>query len=156
MPRNPPPLTSFGPELMATLRKAGTEVVEIEFPTYKLACRFQQRIYQLRTSMRFHSHPDYAIATRVGSKLVWGSKAGYHKEPDVRYNAKNVPIPVGDPPAKLIFYPRDSEFAAILSKAKIDVPSVDQTPVTAPSVDGVKDMSFLDDFITENSSDVEK
>lgn len=152
MARKPPPLTSFGPELMETLRKAGTGKVELNFETFSLASRFQQRIYQLRNAMRAHDHPDYPLASRVTSSLLWGKKAGFKDDPETRVNKRNVVHPVANAPCKLIFYPRDSEFGDVLAKANIKVEPI-STSSPANGTRDDNDLSFLDQYI---NSDVKK
>ena len=58
MPRKPPPLSSFGPELQSALRAGAAKETKITFETERIASRFVARLNQLRHAMRAINHPD--------------------------------------------------------------------------------------------------
>jgi len=147
--RKPPPLTSFGPELLSALRRAGQAKVSIEFKQYSLAVRFQQRIYQLRMALQRENHPDYPMTSRVTSRILWGKRANpTWAEPLTRTNSNNVVHPASDAPCILELYPKDSEFVESLNSAgiKIDAPEPIEQQVPATSA---PDLSFLDSYLEE-------
>lgn len=134
------PISSFGPEFLETLRKAARERIVLEFPTYRLAVRFQHRIYTLRSQMQKQKHELYPLVSRVRSSLTFGKKAGYADTP-VKVTRKNVTIPLDtNCPAKIELYPYDMEFRDIVAKAGIIVrpeASLVPEPISAPSIDEI-------------------
>lgn len=66
MPRKPPPLSSFGPELQTALRAGAQQNTKITFSDDRTATRFAARINQLRQAMRAHNHPDADHLYRCG------------------------------------------------------------------------------------------
>lgn len=149
--RKPPPLTSFGPELLSALRRAGQQKVSIEFKQYSLAVRFQQRIYQLRMALQREDHPDYPMTSRVTSRILWGKKANpAWEEPQVRTNSNNVVHPVSDAPCVLEMYPKDSEFMETLSSAGIKVDLPEPTTQGQLPKSSAPDLSFLDSYIEDD------
>lgn len=110
--KTPPPLSSFGPELLATLREGANREVRITFDDPRIAVRFEQRIHQLRRAMKLASAPGWEQLYRCG----------------VRTDLDN--------PRILILAPKDSEFRRFLQDAQIPVdspPDVTEVAIATPS-----------------------
>lgn len=110
------PASSFGPELLALLKKGSTEVVTLSFSLGKDAIRLRHRIHQLRAAMRRDHHPDWQQVYRAQVVLE-----GPHVKPGV---------PDPNKPQKLIVSPRDSEYTQVLKDAGVEV--LAQNPVDLP------------------------
>lgn len=109
------PVSSFGPELMATLLAGATSTRSIEMPWHR-AARFRQRLYMLRQAMGNEQHPQYEDVRRVFIRIVWPD------DTKIKLNSKKVRTPI-DPntPCKVLVGPQDSEYAASLKSAGIEL-----------------------------------
>lgn len=96
-------VSSFGPELLATLLKGARERVEIPCPDQRTMQNLQMRLQMLRGAMQREKHPNYALVTRARTTRTWDA--------DVGPNANCV----------LVVQPNDSQFADIITKAGIHV-----------------------------------
>lgn len=105
------PVSSFGPELMTLLIKASRERVEISCESMRQMKNLQMRIHMLRGAMNKEGHPQYALVTRVHTSCTWDNV----KHPSTK--SKQFPKDATD--CKLVLYPKDSQFAAILEAAGI-------------------------------------
>jgi hypothetical protein len=114
------PVSSFGPELMATLLAGATSEKVIPMP-YREAVRFRLRLYQLRYAMLQENHPQAQNVRRVFIRVIW------HDHVEVVKSSRGVKRPKDrDTPCKVIVAPQDSEYLAALNKAGIQV-GVDDT-----------------------------
>lgn len=91
------PVSSFGAELQATLRKGAQQELEIRFDTPALAIRFRQRINALRKALKDSNHADWEQMYRCGVYID-------PKDPRI-----------------LRLAPRDSEFRSFLQAAGVGV-----------------------------------
>lgn len=123
MPRNPPPLSSFGPELQTALRKGIDREYRITFASHDMATRFKQRVNQLRQAMKHENHADWKNLYRVGL---------YNDRRDSRV---------------VIIAPKDYEFNSFLDAA--GVPDLPPTPPkeSATAIPGPS--GSVDDFLAE-------
>jgi hypothetical protein len=109
MPRkSPPPVSSFGPELLAALLRGGESRLEIKLSSFDLAFSLRQRFYALRKSMRNETHPQTSLAYRCSIAL---------------------PSKEQDGTSILTLRPRDDEFASALRDAGISAPKLDGNPL---------------------------
>ena len=99
------PVSSFGPELLATLLKGSVERVEIPCPSMRVMMALQMRIQMLRGAMARENHEQYALVTRARTSRTWD------KEKD----------PKGDRTSVLVIQPNDSQFTDLIKKAGVDV-----------------------------------
>lgn len=99
------PVSSFGPELMAALKKGAVEKVELKFPSMKAAIFFQHRIHTLRSMMREENHPDAELVSRARTARHW--------------DAAN--DPKGEKGCSLIIQPNDIQFRSIVEAAGVSV-----------------------------------
>lgn len=99
------PVSSFGPELLATLLKGATERVEIPCPSMRVMMALQMRLQMLRGAMGRENHEQYPLVTRARTSRTWD------KESD----------PKGDRTSVLVIQPNDSQFNDILTKAGVTV-----------------------------------
>lgn len=112
-------IESFGPELMQVLLAAGKgEVVTLDFPTRRLAKRFQMRLHMLRQRMREENHHDWKTVMRARTSLKWEKSGG------------------PDDPATLTVMPHDEEFKDVLKnvriggqEVKIEAPRLKEDPL---------------------------
>lgn len=131
MPRIPPPLSSFGPELQAVLRKGADAQVRLRFDSAAMATRFKHRVHSLRLAMKREKHPDWMNVYRCGL--------------------------TDDPsdPCVVVVGPKDAEFRKFIQDVVPDSPA--PAPVTSVDVPtpppGTVD-SFLADVMAE--TDVQK
>lgn len=109
--RNPLPVSSFGPEILAALIKGTQEVVKVEFKNAKIARRFQLRLQQLRGAMKREEHPLADLSQRATTSLLWGERAGVEYKSDTK----------GSSYACVIIRPRDTEFVSAINKAGVRV-----------------------------------
>lgn len=105
MPRKPPPLSSFGPELQKALRAGSETETKITFETEKIAARFCARLNELRKAMRSANHPDtdqlYRCAVlRAGAIVTLKPRdsefAGALKGVEISGPTPGVPVPEGE------------------------------------------------------------
>lgn len=111
MTKSDQPVESFGPELLATLRKGADQEIRITFSDERLVTRFIQRLNQLRLAMKKANHPDWQQLYRCG----------FH--PDLRDRKT------------LIIAPKDSEFRSFLQTAGVDVaapPEITEVRIETP------------------------
>lgn len=119
------PVSSFGAELQATLRKGAQQAFEITFETPQLAIRFQHRINALRAAMKREKHSDWEQLYRCG---VYIDKAD---------------------PKKLIIAPRDSEFRKALAAAGIT--NLEPLPTTEVTITSGPSDNFLAEIVRETA-----
>lgn len=152
------PVASFGNELFSLLIKASRQRVEVEFPTWNLGLRCQQRIHMLRAAMQREGHEKYLIVSKVRTSLLWGSRAGYTDVNNKK--VRNTTTPADKLcPAKLVLQPQDSEFNELIRKAGVEVEPL-ETTIVSPPIHGITGSSpslphpTLDDIL--NSIDAIK
>lgn len=122
------PVSSFGPEVLATLLRGARERFEVSLP-YNEAISFHLRLHSLRRAMREEQHPQLSIVERVTVSVVWGEKAGFPAVPQ-RYNSRNVPYPEDrKTPAKLIVQPHDLRFRNALTRAGVHADELKEDPL---------------------------
>jgi hypothetical protein len=121
----PPPIESFGPELIAALTEGAKARFEVPLP-YNSAVKFRQRIYSLRNAMRLSGHPHYFAVSRTRVQIIWPKETPIHR------SSKGVTWP-RDPQALclLVISPYDSEFADALAKSGIKPQDLDSDPLDA-------------------------
>lgn len=148
--RTPPPVTSFGPEIMAALLRGSKERFEIPMP-YRDAIKFTMRIHSLRHAMRTEGHEQVNVVSMTKVRVLWGERAGLPPVPE-RKNSRNVPYPENsDIPAKVVIEPHDREFAQALIAAGIKAdelkadPLLDFTP--SPNTNGT--VPDADDYLDQ-------
>lgn len=129
------PIESFGPELMAALIAGSTKEFRFEL-RFGDCVKFRRRIHQLRTRMREERHPQAAIVERARVQILWGTAAGFEKEPELKRNSNNYKSP-SDPntPALILIRPYDSEFSAALERAGLKVDTEVGSDLRIPSLD---------------------
>lgn len=119
------PISSFGAELHATLRRGASIKFKITFDTPQLAVRFNQRINQLRNAMKHARHADWENLYRCGCYID-------------RQN-----------PCALWIGPKDHEFRAALEAAGVEVgeaPKIVEVEVSSAPPGSVDDfLSALTD-----------
>lgn len=125
MPKAPDPITSFGAELNATLRKGANQEVRIKFPNQNLAIRFIQRINKLRHAMRQAKHPDWEQMYRCSVTHAFGDKT------------------------TVVLAPKDSEFRSFLAAAGVDSAA---PPPTTEVVVGESEPGNVDSFLADLSA----
>jgi hypothetical protein len=109
MPRkSSPPVSSFGPELLAALLRGGEKPLEVRLPSFETAFALRQRFYALRKSMKVENHHQTSIAYRCSIAL---------------------PSRQSDGSAILTLRPKDAEFSSALRSAGIDLPTLDSSPL---------------------------
>lgn len=99
MPRKPPSLESFSPELKQAWVKASTGVVVLELPSQQTATSLRHRLYKLRTALKAASDPLYLSAQHATIRVE----------------------PRGDGLWALIMEPADSIYKDAFAKAGIGV-----------------------------------
>lgn len=142
-PRNKAPIESFGPELFNALIEGSKRTIDI--PTiYRQAVVFRIRAHQLRHRMREDNHPLYSVAARTRITITWDANT------ETVINKKKIKFPK-DPntPVVLTIAPHDSQFAAALSAAGIDV----KTPLNRDLIGGAttdeEPIPTLDDLLKD-------
>lgn len=119
------PVSSFGAELQATLRRGAQQELVIKFDTPALAIRFRQRINALRKALKDSAHPDWEQMYRCGVYIDPTDKC------------------------KLRLAPRDSEFRQFLQDAGVDVAApVPTTEVTVATPTPGVAPDAADDFLS--------
>jgi hypothetical protein len=108
------PVASFGPEMMAALKKGAVETVTLKFPNLKAATFFHHRIHTLRAAMREENHPDAELVARARAMKVWGAKLGKDYETDFK----------GEKACHVVIQPNDAQFADVMKEAGVEVPQV--------------------------------
>src|SRR6266404_2736573 len=129
MPRkSTPPVSSFGPELLAALLRGGQQELRIPVPNFQTAFALRQRFYALRKSMKAESHPQLAMAQRACIPL---------------------PQEQHDKTALLIIRPHDDEFANILRAAGVQAEELNINPLVEieEPVEGAPPPSWLDGIL---------
>lgn len=134
-PKSDQPLSSFGNELLATLRHGADRELRITFDSAKMAIRFQQRINQFRQAHKKAQVPGWEQLYRCGMHL----------------DDTN--------PRVLVLAPKDSEFRKFLLDAKIEVDSpapVSEVAIHTP-LPGADADSFLSTLVDVTAApEVEK
>lgn len=114
VPKSDQPLSSFGSELLATLRAGADKEIRITFDSPKTAVRFKQRIHQLRQAMKKAQAPGWEQTYRCGVRFA------------------------DDDPKTLILAPKDSEFRSFLRSAQIpeivEPPPVSEVRIAESSI----------------------
>src|SRR5687767_15058970 len=117
-PRKPPPVSSFGPELMAALIRGAKDTFQITMP-YRLAVQFARRVHSLRASMLAENHPAYAMVKRTKVRIAWGESVGLPAIPTWK-NDRGAEYPEDkNDPVKVIIEPHDRAFHDALTAAGI-------------------------------------
>lgn len=126
--RTPKPVESFGPELFQALIEGSKKEIVLELP-YRKAVHFRQRINSLRSAMQRQNHVMYTAVSQATVHVLWGEDAGFNAVPETK-SSTNVRFPVNkNTPAKLTITPADSELAAALKKAGVEVRPLSPDPV---------------------------
>lgn len=141
-PKTKYPVSSFGPELMAFLIRAGRERIMLTFASQqvpeeegseklewdgsgkKKAHAFQRRIHTLRRRMQDEKHPDYRFAARARVSIFWGPNAVLEGAPKEWINDHK-----GDRGAIIVGRPHDTEFGDALKAAGVDVSTPGAPPI---------------------------
>lgn len=110
-PKNPHPIESFDPKLVAALSKGSREEVTVKFPTKRLAHRFQTRLNMLRRRALNLGRPEHKIFARCRVSLRFGEAIGKEGE---GYKKSD-----WNQPAWVVLAPQDVEFASALEAAGI-------------------------------------
>lgn len=105
------PVSSFGPAMMAALKKGAVEKVVLKFPNLKSATFFHHRLHLLRAAMREENHSESALVSRARATKEWGEKLGPAFADDVR----------GLRACHIVIQPNDDQFNSVLEEAGIDV-----------------------------------
>jgi hypothetical protein len=122
-----PAITTFGPEVMATLIEGSRREIVVELP-YRDAIVLRQRMHQLRARMREDKHELASIVSAAKVTIRWGVEVATSKSrKGIKYPTDN------DSLVELIVRPQDSTFRTALEKAgiKVDIPEP-ATPTLAP------------------------
>lgn len=149
MPPNLPkkrryPVSSFGPELMAALKKGAVETVTLKFPNLKTATFFHHRLHTLRAAMRDEGHPDAQLVSRARAVKLWGTKLGKEYEDDHQ----------GNRACHVVIQPNDAQFNEALKEAGIEV-ETPQLPLTPVETEALKSLEIptLDPYADFKGSD---
>lgn len=105
------PVSSFGPEMMAALKKGAVEKLVLKFPNLKAATFFHHRLHTLRSAMREEQHPDAELVSRARASKVWGAKLGEEYANDFK----------GLKACHIVIEPNDAQFNAVLAEAGVTV-----------------------------------
>lgn len=116
------PVSSFGPELLLTLKQGAAGPCRIAFATPALATRFRMRVNELRLAMKRENHPDWPQLYRCGA---------YIDKSDRRV---------------VLLAPRDAEFLSALSAAGIGGSSLQPADPSLPPASEDPADAFLSDL----------
>lgn len=109
------PISSFGAEILATLKEGANKEIRLKFDNETIATRFMHRINALRAAMKREGHTDWEALYRCG----------VHRDQIDR--------------TTIILAPRDSEFRGVLQAAGIPlteaVPPVSEYKIKSPGFD---------------------
>lgn len=140
-----PALTTFGPEIMASLVEGSRREVVIELP-YRDAIVLRQRMHQLRARMREDKHPLCTIVSAAKVTIRWGPEVPTSRSRrGVHYPTNNQSL------VDLVIRPQDSTFRLALEKAgiKIDLPE----PVFAHEASGTETPEhIIESFLKEKKT----
>jgi hypothetical protein len=134
-PRPKDPIDSFGAEVFNALVEGSKRRIELLMP-YNDAVRLRLRIHRLRSQMRKEGHQLYGLVLKAELRI--------ELPPNIptKVSSRGVHTPVDKTTVvKLVMSPRDSDFADILSKAGVKVPTLtneqfdDDLASPAPSLD---------------------
>jgi hypothetical protein len=144
-PKSKYPVSSFGPELMAFLLKAGRQRTMLLFDSKqipdpddprkqvwdgagkRLAHNFHRRIHTLRSKMREEKHEQFPFAARAKISIYWGPYAVAQGGPKEWLHDHK-----GDRGAIIVGRPQDADFTEILQQAGIETGPSPPSPA-APS-----------------------
>jgi hypothetical protein len=123
MTRKPPAISSFAPEILATLIEGSRRIIELEMP-YSEAVVIRMRMHSLRARMRLDGHTLLNIVQGAKITIVWPEGT------EVRESSRGVRYPK-DPKTmvKLTVTPQDLHFTKAIKKAGISVDLPPSTPV---------------------------
>jgi hypothetical protein len=140
-----PPLTSFGPEILATLLKGSREEVVLDMP-YNEAVELRKRMHFLRARMRQDKHELASIVAGAKVTIRWGPEvATSTSRKGVKYPTDSHSL------VQLVVRPQDYTFRAAIEAAgvKIDIP--EPIPAIVPSIDESEDI--LTEFLRDKTND---
>lgn len=127
--RAPPPLESFGPQLLAALARGSRETLTLDFPSYSAAVHFTIRINLLRKRMQLDKHELYPVVARARISYDWGSRAGYAPLSDKVERMRRDRRPDGNPPTKVTIRPQDEQFNEVLTRAGVTESELSYDPL---------------------------
>jgi len=130
MTRKPPALSSFAPEVLATLVEGSRRVIELEMP-YSEAVVTRMRMHSLRARMRLDGHELLNIVQGAKITIVWPEGT------ECRESSRGVRYPKDSSIlVKLVIAPQDLRFTEAVKKAGISVDLPTTTPVLATDIPG--------------------
>jgi hypothetical protein len=128
--RTPPPLESFDPRYRKILLAGLLHPIDITFPSYREAKRFQVRLHTFRSALSAHSPED--------ARVLYGVKTS------IKSNI-------------LTIRPADAEFASIFTQLPgFDPPPNERTSIDVPPITPVLDEGSTEITFTDLLSDLDK
>jgi len=142
MTRKPPALSSFAPEILATLIEGSRRTIELEMP-YSEAVVMRMRLHSLRARMRLDGHALLDIVQGAKVTISWSLDTKVRESTrGVRYPAEPGTV------VKLIIAPQDLKFTEAIRKAGI---AVEPPPAIAAIADvdpsGITPEDVIEDFL---------
>src|SRR5687767_3118529 len=109
--RSPPPVATFGAEILSALIQGSVSEYKVPMPLGK-AIKFRARVHSLRARMAQERHPQYPVVARTLVRIL-DNETGYP------INLRARPRPDPDAMVTVLIAPNDSEFTEYLTRGGI-------------------------------------